>query len=88
MAEVLNRPHNAQMGRRRSTADNPPSKQPDRHREGAFMVRVQPEYATIIDALLDLDPGSDRTEWVRIAVRERLEKLGKWPPPPKPEAKK
>jgi hypothetical protein len=57
-------------------------KKNDRHRQQPFQLRL---HRLLRQALADLAErnASDMTEEIRIAIRERLERAGMWPPPPK-----
>lgn len=57
-------------------------KQADRHKPGSFMIRLPGAYAGPLDDLVGDQPGSDRTEFVRRAVLEFLQRAGKWPTEP------
>lgn len=50
----------------------------DRHKPN-FMIRLPGAYSAPLDRLVDASPGSDRTEFVREAVREYLERRNLWP---------
>ena len=56
-------------------------KKPDAHKAKQINVRLHPTMRSQLKKLVD-NNASDITEEVRIAIRERLEKAGLWPPKP------
>jgi hypothetical protein len=78
MADQMVIVHNSCMGRKKMTATEE-EKATDRHKPGSFLVRLPGAYAAPLDALVKDNPGSDRTEWVRIAIKHYLESRGVWP---------
>ncbi len=50
----------------------------DRHKPGK-MVRIRKVLAAPVEAAA-ADAALDATEWVNIAIREKLEREGRWPP--------
>jgi hypothetical protein len=52
-------------------------KSTDRHKP-SFTVRLPQAFEEPLDALVDANPGTDRTEFVRHAVQEYLAKRGLW----------
>lgn len=59
-------------------------KKPDAHKAKQINVRLHQSLRKQLDKLVEAN-ASDLTEEVRIAIRERLEKAGLWPPTKKPE---
>lgn len=68
------------MGRKKMTATEETTKATDDRHKAGFLVRIPAAYGPVLDSLVDDNPGSDRTEWVRTAVRQYLESKGLWPP--------
>lgn len=58
-------------------SDNPPAA--DRHKPGSKMARIRGPLASPAEAEA-IAKAMDFTEWVNIAVREKLEREGLWPP--------
>ena len=52
---------------------------PDRHKPGSKMVRVRGPLAGPAEEQA-VSLAMDLTEWVNVAVREKLERDGLWPP--------
>ncbi len=52
----------------------------DRHPRKPIQLRLHAVMLAQLDALVQ-QHGSDRTEEIRIAIREKLERAGLWPPP-------
>ena len=56
----------------------------DRHKGSVpFQIRMHPLFRRQLEKLVERN-GSDLTEEIRIAIRERLERAGLWPPPGRP----
>jgi hypothetical protein len=59
----------------------------DRHKRKSFQLRLHDLLRVQLEKLAERNASSLTTE-ASIAIRERLERAGLWPPPPAPEAPK
>ncbi len=55
----------------------------DRHKKTAFTLRLEDRLRDRLEILADRN-ATDITTEIVIAIRERLERSGLWPPPPPP----
>lgn len=75
--------NNSPMGKKQNSGDQSGGRNQSRHKSKK-MVRIRKAFADILDELGE-ETTDTPTQMVNEAVREWLERRGRWPPKPRPK---